>query len=147
MLTIAAADVLPPAVTGRALVVALALLAESFGRDVWWLWAQPAAAQAPVRRRAWTRRSFAVAPSRSAAARRGRVRTGVVRGAHDPRRLLLVWAALVAPDQPQDLTLTAFLRIPLEGLVLIALAVILPRIPRRILAVTCRTGPRVWSSS
>ncbi len=38
VLTVAAAEVLPPAVTQAALVVALALLAESFGRDVWWLW-------------------------------------------------------------------------------------------------------------
>ncbi len=37
VLTIAAADVLPPTVTEAALVVALLLLAESFGRDVWWL--------------------------------------------------------------------------------------------------------------
>ena len=37
-LTIAAAEVLPPALTRAALAVALALLAESFGRDVWWLW-------------------------------------------------------------------------------------------------------------
>ena len=38
VLTIAAADVLPLALTQAALVAALALLAESFGRDVWWLW-------------------------------------------------------------------------------------------------------------
>ena len=38
VLTVAAADVLPAAVTVVALVAALALLAESFGRDVWWLW-------------------------------------------------------------------------------------------------------------
>ena len=37
-LTIAAAGVLPPALTRAVLAVALALLAESFGRDVWWLW-------------------------------------------------------------------------------------------------------------
>ena len=49
---------------------------------------------------------------------------------------LLVWVALVAPDRPRDLTLIAFLRIPLEGLVLIALAVLLPAAPRRIVAVT-----------
>ena len=49
--------------------------------------------------------------------------------------LLLVWAALVAPDQPQYLTLSAFLRVPLEGLVLIALALVLPATGRRILAV------------
>jgi phosphatidylglycerophosphate synthase len=39
VLTIAAAKVLPPALTQAALVGALALLCESFGRDVWWLWA------------------------------------------------------------------------------------------------------------
>ena len=50
---------------------------------------------------------------------------------------LVVWVALVAPDQPKDLTLNGFLRIPLEGLVLIALAAVLPRTPRRILAVSC----------
>ena len=38
VLTIAAADVLPPALIQAALFIALALLAESFGRDVWWLW-------------------------------------------------------------------------------------------------------------
>ena len=37
MLTVAAANVLPRTVTTAALVVALVLLAESFGRDVWWL--------------------------------------------------------------------------------------------------------------
>jgi hypothetical protein len=50
--------------------------------------------------------------------------------------VVIVWAALVAPDQPNDLTLSGFLRIPLEGLVLIALALGLPRTPRRILAAT-----------
>jgi len=37
VLTIAAAGVLSPALTQAILVAALALLAESFGRDVWWL--------------------------------------------------------------------------------------------------------------
>ena len=49
MLTVAAADVLPAA--GRRvplLVVALALLAESFGRQVWWLWRHRAPAPARV---------------------------------------------------------------------------------------------------
>ena len=35
VLTVAVSGVLPAAVTELALVVALALLAESFGRDVW----------------------------------------------------------------------------------------------------------------
>lgn len=38
-LTAAAAGVLPTAVAAALLVLALALLAESFGREVWWLWA------------------------------------------------------------------------------------------------------------
>jgi phosphatidylglycerophosphate synthase len=37
VLTVAAAGILSPVVTEAALVVALVLLAESFGRDVWWL--------------------------------------------------------------------------------------------------------------
>ena len=48
--------------------------------------------------------------------------------------LLLVWAALVAPDRSSALTPAAFVRVPLEGLVLIVLAVILPATARRILA-------------
>ena len=48
-LTIAAAGVLPPAVTRAALAAALALLAESFGRDVLWLWRRRDAAE-PGRR-------------------------------------------------------------------------------------------------
>jgi hypothetical protein len=48
---------------------------------------------------------------------------------------LLVWVVLVAPDQPKYLTLSGFLRIPLEGLVLIAVALFLPAIPRRVVAV------------
>ena len=49
--------------------------------------------------------------------------------------LLLVWAALVAPNQPSDLTLGAFARLPLELLVVVALAAPLPTTPRRVLAV------------
>jgi phosphatidylglycerophosphate synthase len=44
VLTFAAVDVLPPWLTIGALVVGLALLAESFGRDVCWLWRQRVAA-------------------------------------------------------------------------------------------------------
>ena len=49
--------------------------------------------------------------------------------------LLLVWAALVAPQQPSQLTLGAFARLPLELLVVVALAVLLPAAARRALAV------------
>ncbi|BEP14100.1 CDP-alcohol phosphatidyltransferase family protein [Acidothermaceae bacterium B102] len=40
VLTVAVADVLPRVANEVALAAALALLAESFGRDVWWLWAR-----------------------------------------------------------------------------------------------------------
>jgi hypothetical protein len=48
---------------------------------------------------------------------------------------LIVWVALVVPDQPEYFRSSALLRIPLEGLVLVALAVVLPVTARRILAV------------
>ncbi len=47
---------------------------------------------------------------------------------------LLVWWALVAPNELARLTPLALVRIPLEGLVILALAVILPRRGRRALA-------------
>ena len=49
--------------------------------------------------------------------------------------LLLVWAALVAPNQPSRLNLGAFARLPLELLVVVAVAALLPATPRRVLAV------------
>jgi phosphatidylglycerophosphate synthase len=52
VLTLAAADVLPLVVSRALLVAALALLAESFGRDVWWLWAHRPAAYQEVPARA-----------------------------------------------------------------------------------------------
>ena len=48
---------------------------------------------------------------------------------------LLVWFALVAPNQIGRLTPEAFVRIPLEGLVAVALALVLPPLLRRLLAV------------
>ncbi len=51
VLTVAAAGVLPAVLVDAALVVALALLAESFGHEVWWLWrhrARGAAEPGPV---------------------------------------------------------------------------------------------------
>jgi phosphatidylglycerophosphate synthase len=116
VLTVAAADVLPPHLTRAALVVALGLLAESFGRDVWWL---------------WRRREPATAPPSDPG--RGRLRTGLA-AALTILALLLVWAALVAPDEPSRLTLGAFVRLPLEGLLVIAVAVVLPAKARRLFA-------------
>ncbi len=121
VLTVAATGILPPVVNESALVVAMVLLAESFGRAVGWLWGHRGA-------------DHGLAPAAAAPALRlGRVRATIA-GALTVLAVLIVWAALVAPNQPQDVTLTAFFRIPLEGLVLIALAAVLPTIPRRILA-------------
>ena len=67
VLAIAAADVLPLAVTQVALLVALALLSESFGRDVAWLWSH---------RYAWHARVAAAATERPRRARAPRTRIG-----------------------------------------------------------------------
>ncbi len=48
---------------------------------------------------------------------------------------LLVWFALVAPEGGRPLTPGAFLRVPIEGIVLIGLVVLLPRTPGRWLEV------------
>jgi hypothetical protein len=47
--------------------------------------------------------------------------------------LALVWIVLVAPDQPGRFTAGAFVRLPLELLVLVGLAVVLPARPRQAL--------------
>lgn len=137
VLAIAAADVLPRALTQAALVVALALLAESFGRDVWWLWSHRHARHR--RMAAVLERDLGLAASAHADPGRGRVRTGIA-VVLTILALLLVWVALVAPDQPSRLTLSAFARLPLEGLVVIALALALPAGTRRLLACVVGTG-------
>ena len=101
VLTVAAAGVLPRALTQALLVAALALLAASMGECVWWLW----------------RRRQPTAP-----------RTGIA-VAVTVLALLLVWAALVAPNHPGRLTLGEFLRLPLELLVVVAVAAVLPADP------------------
>jgi len=116
-LTVAAADVLPPGLTRAALVGALALLAESFGRDVWWLW----------------RRRHAVDRGVVTAAGRGRVRAAISTGL-TAFAFVLLWAALVAPNEPSRLTPGAFVRLPLEGVALVALTLVLPGNARRLLA-------------
>ena len=107
VLTVAAAAVLPRALTQALLVVAVVLLAASMGECAWWL----------SRRR---QRRDAVAVTVFA--------------------LLLVWVALVAPNHPGRLTLGEFARIPLELLVVVAAAALLPAVPRRVLAVVAGAG-------
>jgi hypothetical protein len=113
VLTVAAAGVLPRTLTQALLLAALALLAASFGECTWWL---------------WRRRHVA----------RGRVPAGVALGL-TVVALLLVWAAVVAPDEPARLSLGAFARLPLELLLVVAVAVVLPATPRRVLAVVVGT--------
>jgi phosphatidylglycerophosphate synthase len=108
VLTVAAAGILPRTATQALLGVALAALAVSMGECVWWLWRRRAAAPAV-----------------------GRHDTLALSGL----ALLLVWVALVAPHQPGDFSLGAFVRLPLELLVVVALAALLPATARRMLAV------------
>jgi phosphatidylglycerophosphate synthase len=110
VLTVAAAGVLPRVLTQALLLAALVLLMASMGECVWWLW------------------------RRRDAALRGHPPAGVAVAA-TVLALLLVWAALVAPHQPGDLNLGSFARLPLELLVVVALAALLPARPRRVLVV------------
>jgi phosphatidylglycerophosphate synthase len=115
VLTIAAADVVPSPLIRAALVGALALLCESFGRDVWWLWAH--------------QEDHVAAAARPRGRLRGAIAAGLTIAA-----LLFVWAALVVPERPGLLSPGSLVRVPLEGLVVIALALALPTKPRRVLA-------------
>jgi phosphatidylglycerophosphate synthase len=120
-LVIAATEIVPSAVSRVLLAVALALLAESFGRDVWWLW----------------RRRHA-APARGAATRAPhRVVTALL----TLLALAVVWVALVAPIRPWLLTPGSFVRLPLEGLLVVGLAVALPTRAQRV--VPWIAGPAV----
>ena len=107
VLTIAVADVLPPALTRAALAAALALLAESFGRDVWWLW----------RRRARTRRRRPAAIPRRTAARPAGASGPASPSCSRCSPSSSCGSPSSLPNQPSRLTPGAFVRLPLEGLV------------------------------
>ncbi|HXD64581.1 MAG TPA: CDP-alcohol phosphatidyltransferase family protein [Solirubrobacteraceae bacterium] len=158
MLVLVASHLLSAAVSRAILAVSLALLAESFGRDVWWLWRRRGgtlvaavtdadssltdAVATPDASDPETGSGGSVPPDPAS----GRAPDGGPRPPRYPRArrwigpaltlvaVVILWAALVFPDQPSDLSFTGFLRIPLEGLALIALASVLPRIPQRIFA-------------
>ena len=132
VLTVAAGDILAPPVTTALVLVALALLAESFGRDMLWLWnnqkrARPQPAIGPD-----LASGAGVDPPVGPGRARARQTIAVVLTV---LAALLVWVVLVAPDQPKYFTVSGFLRLPLEGLVLVAVALVLPTTGRRILAV------------
>jgi phosphatidylglycerophosphate synthase len=107
VLTIAAADVLPSALTDLLLVLALALLAESFGRQVWWLWRT----------------------------RHGEVVEARFAAPVTVLAFLLVWVALTLPNRVEDLGPLTFVRLPIELLVLVGLAAMLPTRARNVTAV------------
>jgi phosphatidylglycerophosphate synthase len=113
-LVIAASGVPPLWLSRVLLAVALGMLAESFGRDVWWLW----------------RHRDGAPGSRAAARARHPVATAVL----TLLSLAVVWAALVFPIRPWQLTPGSFVRLPLEGLVVVGLAVALPTGARRVVA-------------
>ena len=106
VLTVAVSGLLDRLAGMIAVAAALLLLAESFGRDVIWLYRTGAGLR--------TRRALRLAINVLSVA--------------------LLWGVLVAPDHDVQLTPAAFVRIPVEGLALAAVAVALPAWPRRIVA-------------
>src|SRR6266487_6478184 len=108
VLTVAASGVPSRLVGMIAVAVALLLLAESFGRDVIWLYR---AGAGPRARRA-------------------------VRIAITALALLIVWIDLLAPHRARPSTLAAAARIPVGVLARVAAALVLPTRPRRIVATT-----------
>src|SRR5436190_10717767 len=106
VLTVAASGLLDRLAGMIAVAAALLLLAESFGRNVIWLYHTGASPR--------TRRALRLAITVSS--------------------IGLVWGVLVAPDRILQLTPAAFVRIPVEGLALVVVALVLPVWPRRIVA-------------
>jgi phosphatidylglycerophosphate synthase len=106
VLTVAASGVTSRLVGTIAVAAALLLLAESFGRDVIWLYR---AGASPRARRA-------------------------VRFTIAALALALLWFTLLLPERIYQFSFEAFVRIPIELLVLVAVALVLPTWPRRIVA-------------
>jgi len=106
VLTVAASGLLDRLVGMIAVAAALLLLAESFGRNVIWLYRTGAGQR--------TRRAVRIAV------------TGLA--------LVVLGFALLAPDRAWQFSFGAFVRIPIEMLVLVAVALVLPPWPRRIVA-------------
>jgi len=106
VLTVAASGVTNRLAGMIAVVAALLLLAESFGRNVIWLY-------------------------RTGAGPRTRV---AVRFTVAALALALLWFALLLPDRTYQFSFGDFVAIPIELLVLVAVALVLPPRPRRVVA-------------
>jgi phosphatidylglycerophosphate synthase len=107
VLTVAASGVTSRVVGIIAVAAALLLLAESFGHDVFWLYRAGAGPR--------VRRALRISVAALA--------------------VVFLWFALVAPDRTWQFSVGAFIRVPIELLVLVALALVLPPWPRRIVAI------------
>jgi phosphatidylglycerophosphate synthase len=106
VLTVAASGLLDRLAGMIAVAAALLLLSESFGRDIVWLY-------------------------RADAGRKTRL---TLRVAITVLAVALVGSDLLAPDKAWQLSPAIFIRIPVEALVLVAIALVLPARPRRIVA-------------
>jgi phosphatidylglycerophosphate synthase len=106
VLTVAVSGLLNRLTGTIAVAAVLLLLAESFGRNVIWLYRTGAG---PGTRRA-------------------------VRYTVAALTVVLLWFTLLLPDRTYQLSFGAFVRIPIELLVLVAVALVLPPWPRRIVA-------------
>ena len=106
VLTVAASGVTSRPVGMIAVAVALLLLAESFGRNVIWLYRNGAGPRTRLAAR-YTVAALALA---------------------------FLWFVLLLPDRTYQFSFGDFVRIPIEMLVLVAAALVLPPWPRRIVA-------------
>lgn len=115
-LTVVSADLLPRGMEVGVVLVGLVALAVSFGTEAWTLArARPRARQLPPR--------VGTDPPR--------VGTNPLRvGTISVLAALLVWVALVAPELPGSVVPVAFLRLPVEGLALVGVALVLGSRPR-----------------
>jgi phosphatidylglycerophosphate synthase len=114
-LAIAASELLPKQPVRLALAAALVLLVESFGQDIWSQW-----------RRRHEVGGLDAAESSSSPAR-ARLVTAIAG--------IGLWLALVQPSILDGIGPGDLIRIPIEGLVLVGLAVVLPAPARRIVAI------------
>ncbi|MEZ0577678.1 CDP-alcohol phosphatidyltransferase family protein [Nocardioides sp. MH1] len=110
VLIVVVSETLPLAAARTGAAIALALLVHSFGRDVVVLWRrrrEPLAVEVPL-----------TGPL---------VPVGYVTAA----ALVSLWLALALPDPAEDLSIGDLVRIPAEGLLLVAAALVLPPVVRR----------------
>jgi phosphatidylglycerophosphate synthase len=111
VLAVAAARVLPDIGSQALLAAALGLLVESFAHQAWVLWRGRHEQQAPARAR-W------------------------LRPVVDVLAVTFVWLALALPPRPDLVSPSALVAIPVELVVFLALALVLPTLWGRLVAVT-----------